>query len=171
MVEGRGEGRLCRLFVLCRVAAISHTSSAASGLASELTPSSSPTSPATHPATHATLSVEILRILESRMEKRTSLRQKKRNREKERERERVSEAWCAVISSGLLFPLWGAVLTTFTEMPLIFLKGIGSDGYSSRWGARVFRDTFGRDFSLKRLAMSAIVFSFLFFSFFLQNGE
>lgn len=74
------------------------------------------------PATHATLSVEILRILESRMEKRTSLRQKKRNREKKggRERERVDEAWHAVISSGLLFPLWGAMLTSFTGMPLIF---------------------------------------------------
>jgi len=67
------------------------------------------------------------------MEKRTSLRQKKRNRkqasERERERENADEAWRAVIFSGLLFPLWGAVLTSFTGMPLIFLKGIGSDGY------------------------------------------
>lgn len=159
---GRGQGgRLCRLFVLCRVAAISHTSSAASGLASELTLSSSPTSPATHRATHATLSVEILRILESRMEKRTSLRQKKRNSERkrererggEKERERIGEAWHAVISSGLLFPLWGAVLTNFTGMPLIFLKGIGSDGYPVRWGARCISGYFWiRDFSLKRFA-------------------
>lgn len=86
--RGRRRGRLCRLFVLCRVAAISHTSSAASSLASELTPSPSSTNPATHPATYATLLVEILRILESRMEKRTSLREREREREK-RDSEKV----------------------------------------------------------------------------------
>lgn len=106
--DGRGQGgRLCRLFVLCRVAAISHTSSAASGLASELTLSSSPTSSATHRATHDTLSVEILRILESRMEKRTSLRQKKRNRERER------EVWRAVILQRSPLPSLGCCAHEF----------------------------------------------------------
>jgi hypothetical protein len=37
---------------------------------------------------------------------------------------------------------WGAALAGFNGDAFDFLRGIGSDGYTGRWGARVSRDIF-----------------------------
>lgn len=138
---GRGQGgRLCRLFVLCRVAAISHTSSAASGLASELTPSSLPTSPATHPGDPChPLGGNSTNPGISYGETNESEAEKEKQREEgggERAREsRRGLACCDFQRSPL--PSLGRYAHEFYGDAFDFLKGIGSDGYPGTDGARV----------------------------------
>lgn len=63
-----------------------------------------------------------------------------------------------MISSELSFslslshfpPFLGRRAHELYGVPLIFLKGIGSDGYTSGWGVRESQDASKRDFNLKR---------------------